>query len=79
VPAEELDAAVARQVELLLQGGPEAIAAAKELAQELPGMTPGEQRAYTAAMIADRRTSPEGQEGLRAFLARRSPAWIENT
>ncbi len=77
VPADELDAAVQRQVDVLLQGGPDALAAAKELVQELPGMTPGEQRDYTAAMIADRRTSPEGQEGLRAFLARRSPSWIE--
>jgi methylglutaconyl-CoA hydratase len=78
VPAAELDAAVRRQVEMLLQGGPDALAAAKELVQELPGMTPGEQRDYTAAMIADRRTSPEGQEGLSVFLARRSPSWIEN-
>jgi methylglutaconyl-CoA hydratase len=62
---------------MLLQGGPEALAAAKELAQELPSMASGEQRAYTAAMIADRRTSHEGQEGLSAFLGRRSPAWIE--
>jgi methylglutaconyl-CoA hydratase len=79
VPTEELDAAVQRQIEMLLQGGPEALAAAKELVHELPGMTHGEQHAYTAAMIADRRTSPEGQDGLRAFLARRSPSWIENT
>ncbi|MDQ2784712.1 MAG: enoyl-CoA hydratase-related protein [Chloroflexota bacterium] len=79
VPAEELDAAVARQTELLLHGGPHALAAAKELVQELPGMTDGEQRAYTAALIAHLRTSPEGQEGLRAFLDRRSPSWTPET
>ncbi|MCA1668615.1 MAG: enoyl-CoA hydratase/isomerase family protein [Thermomicrobia bacterium] len=76
VPAEELDAAVARQTAMLRHGGPRALAAAKELVQELPGMTDGEQRAYTAALIADLRTGPEGQEGLRAFLDRRSPSWI---
>ena len=79
VPAEELDAAVARQTEMLLQGGPQALAAAKELVQELPGMADGEQRAYTAALIAHLRTSPEGQEGLRAFLDRRSPSWTSET
>jgi len=79
VPAEELDAAVARQTEMLLQGGPHALAAAKELVQELPGMTDSEQRAYTAALIAHLRTSPEGQEGLRAFLDHRSPSWTPDT
>jgi methylglutaconyl-CoA hydratase len=29
----------------------------------------------TARRIAERRTSAEGQEGLRAFLERRPPAW----
>ncbi|MDQ6909113.1 MAG: enoyl-CoA hydratase-related protein [Chloroflexota bacterium] len=79
VHAEELDAAVARQTEMLLQGGPHALAAAKELVQELPGMTDGEQRAYTATLIASLRTSPEGQEGLHAFLDRRPPAWTPET
>lgn len=79
VPAEELDAAVARQTDMLLHGGPHALAAAKELMQELPGMADGEQRAYTAALIAHLRTSPEGQEGLRAFLDRRSPSWTSET
>jgi len=75
VPSDELDAAVARQTAMLLHGGPGALAAAKELVQELPGMTDGEQRAYTAALIAALRTGEEGQEGLRAFLDRRSPSW----
>lgn len=79
VPADALDSAVARQTEMLLHGGPHALAAAKELVQELPGMTDGEQRAYTAALIARLRTSPEGQEGLRAFLDRRAPAWSPGT
>jgi enoyl-CoA hydratase/carnithine racemase len=29
----------------------------------------------TAERIAERRTSEEGQEGLRAFLERRRPSW----
>lgn len=31
----------------------------------------------TAKRIARRRISPEGQEGVRAFLARRKPSWTE--
>ena len=77
VPADELDAAVNRQVEMVRQGSPHALTAAKELVQELPSMADGEQRTYTAALIAHLRTSPEGQEGLRAFLDRRPPAWAK--
>jgi methylglutaconyl-CoA hydratase len=29
----------------------------------------------TARRIARRRVSPEGQEGVRAFLGRRKPSW----
>lgn len=79
VPADALDTAVAHQTEMLLQGGPHALAAAKELVQELPGMADGEQRAYTASLIARLRTSPEGQEGLRAFLDRRPPSWTKES
>ncbi|HBO8813369.1 TPA: gamma-carboxygeranoyl-CoA hydratase, partial [Pseudomonas aeruginosa] len=32
-------------------------------------------RRYTEAAIARIRISPEGQEGLRAFLEKRTPAW----
>jgi len=79
VPADELDAAIDRQTAMLLHGGPHALAAAKELVHELPGMTDGEQRAYTATLIAHLRTSAEGQEGLRAFLDRRSPSWMSES
>jgi methylglutaconyl-CoA hydratase len=36
---------------------------------------PDEAAAYTAQAIAARRTSAEGQEGLRAFLDKRPPRW----
>lgn len=55
--------------------GPEAMTVAKELVRHaLAGDTPAA-AAYTARTIAERRTSAEGQEGLRAFLERRDPAW----
>jgi methylglutaconyl-CoA hydratase len=67
--AEDLDEAVDRIVAQLLGAGPEAVRAAKRLVLERPE---GEDTAYR---IAARRTSAEGQEGLRAFLERRPPAW----
>lgn len=62
---DDLDAAVDRIVGELLTAGPEAARAAKELARApLPADV-------TARRIAERRASPEGQEGLRAFLEKR--------
>jgi methylglutaconyl-CoA hydratase len=69
--AEDLDGAVDSVVEALLQGGPEAVRAAKQLVREHPT---GE---ATAQIAARRRTSEEGQDGLRAFLEKRRPAWLE--
>lgn len=67
--AEDLDAAVARPLEAVLAGGPEAVRAAKRLVLDAPLAD------ETAARLAERRTSDEGQEGLAAFLERREPRW----
>jgi len=66
---DDLDGTVERVVRELLSAGPSAARAAKELARE---PQPAEE---TARRIAAHRTSPEGQEGLRAFLEKRSPTW----
>ena len=60
-----------RVVDELLTSGPEATREAKRLVRERPG---GEEAARIAARL---RAGTEGQEGLRAFLERRKPAWIE--
>jgi len=76
VDADALDAAVERQVALLLRAGPIAAAAAKRLVREV-ALEPDRDRldASNAALIAALRVSPEGQEGLSAFLDKRAPAW----
>ena len=61
--------AVDRVVGELLTSGPQAAREAKRLVQERPT---GEDTAHIAARL---RTSPEGQDGLRAFLERRKPGW----
>jgi methylglutaconyl-CoA hydratase len=60
-------------VEEILAGGPIATREAKRLARERP------EGADTAHIAAARRTSDEGQEGLRAFLDKRKPGWAEQT
>jgi methylglutaconyl-CoA hydratase len=67
--AADLDDAVERVLADLLAGGPEAVRAAKRLVRERPDGP------ETARIAAERRTSAEGQEGLRAFLEKRAPAW----
>lgn len=78
VPAGELDATVARQVDLLLQGGPNALKQAKKLVFSVANHDNTRQRQIdedNARLIARLRVSEEGQDGLRAFLDKREPAW----
>jgi methylglutaconyl-CoA hydratase len=75
VAPTELDAAVNRYLQELLSAGPEAIAAAKALIPMVWGRPIADAMPITAAAIATRRVSPEGQEGLRAFLEKRKPRW----
>jgi len=63
------DAALARVLAELRTAGPRAARHAKRLVLDRPDGP------ETARLIAERRTSDEGQEGLRAFLERRPPAW----
>jgi methylglutaconyl-CoA hydratase len=67
--AADLDAAVEALVGELRSAGPEAGRHAKKLVLERPDGLGTERR------IAQRRTSDEGQEGLRAFLEKRPPTW----
>jgi methylglutaconyl-CoA hydratase len=67
--ATDPDDAVAEIVSDLLASGPEAVREAKRLVRERPSGV------ETARIAAARRTSAEGQEGLRAFLDKRKPLW----
>jgi methylglutaconyl-CoA hydratase len=71
--AADLDAAVAAIVTELRTAGPEAARHAKKLVLERPDGLATERR------IAQRRTSEEGQEGLRAFLEKRYPSWASRS
>ena len=69
---ENLDDAVEQVVGHILAAGPEAARAAKRLVRDRPA---GEATAQLAARL---RTSPEGQEGLRAFLEKRAATLPES-
>jgi methylglutaconyl-CoA hydratase len=67
--SEDLDATVDHVTAELLSAGPDASRAAKQLARAPLAAE------ESARRIAAHRTSGEGQEGLRAFLEKRAPAW----
>jgi methylglutaconyl-CoA hydratase len=75
VPEEDLDAAVEGRVKELLKAGPRAMAEAKALIREVAWRRVEDVQRYTVERIADVRVSPEGQEGMRAFLEKRKPDW----
>jgi methylglutaconyl-CoA hydratase len=76
VEEAQLDPAVGAIVDELLKGGPKAHAAAKDLIARVSNR-PIDQVLLedTAARIARMRVSPEGQEGIAAFLEKRLAAW----
>jgi len=78
-PVAALDEAVDRVLHFWAKGGPVAQREAKQLALRMAGMTrDSAERTDTenAALIARLRVSPEGQEGLSAFLDKRAPGWV---
>lgn len=76
VPGHLLDAAGGRLLERLAEGGPQAQAAAKSAIAVVAGRPIDDGLvAETAGWIADCRASPEGREGIAAFLAKRPPNW----
>ena len=78
VEADALDAAVQRQLDFLRKAGPNAAAGAKALVRRVAAGGDGATLdAANANLIAALRVSPEGQEGLSAFLDKRKPAWCD--
>jgi methylglutaconyl-CoA hydratase len=69
--AADPDTAVDQLLRELLTSGPQAVREAKRLVRE------GPRDEATTEVAARLRTSAEGQEGLRAFLERRRPAWSD--
>ncbi len=77
VAPEQLDARVQEIIDALLQGGPLAQAAAKDLIRAVDGQPVNDTLVEeTAHRIAHLRATPEAREGISAFLEKRQPNWI---
>lgn len=80
VPADQLDEAVDTLVGKLLLGGPNALAATKDLLRRIPSF--GDQTEafrWAAKLSASLFASDEGREGMAAFAEKRTPAWVPAT
>ena len=77
---DEMDERIEKLIAAILAAGPVALREAKLLIDAVSGQPLSNALvADTAARIARVRVSPEGQEGLRAFLEKRKPVWAPNT
>jgi len=76
VAADKLDDTVRQYVAEALTASPTAVARAKALIPRVAGRAPADVMAITAEAIAAQRVSPEGQDGLQAFLNKGKPGWI---
>jgi methylglutaconyl-CoA hydratase len=74
--SESLDREIDRLTHHLLSASPAALAATKRLlADVVEAPMDDVLLAATAKCIADARVSPEGREGITAFLEKRAPSW----
>lgn len=75
--AEELDPRINRLLGCLMLASPPALAECKRLIRDVTGRPiDAALAADTAARLAARRVSPDGREGVAAFLGKRQPSWV---
>lgn len=75
VEPDALDAEVAAVVDDLLLGGPNALAAAKDVLRRVPNMHPDDAFPWAVARSAELFASDEAAEGMAAYLEKRPPNW----
>lgn len=76
VSRETLSDVTAGWIRNLLNNGPQAIAATKQLIREVSNKAIGDElKTYTSELIARLRVGDEGQEGLTAFFEKRAAAY----
>lgn len=77
VEADALDSVTAGIVKALVSASPNAVKEAKRLVQDVTGVPLTDALiANTAERIAVIRASDEGREGVRSFLEKRKPGWL---
>jgi methylglutaconyl-CoA hydratase len=76
VDHDDLESATQKQISRFLNAGPIAAREAKALIKGVLSASPESLTDYTCKTIARLRISPEGQEGMKAILEKRKPAWM---
>ncbi len=72
---EKLDGALNQIIQGMLQNSPNALKVAKHFLKNIREKSFEEKLELAACTLAELRASPEGQEGLTAFLEKRKPNW----
>ncbi|MEY4615753.1 MAG: hypothetical protein RJB66_713 [Pseudomonadota bacterium] len=72
---EEVEEFVKSWIQTFLDAAPVAVAETKKLLKDLSRQDGKTQKSVTTSLIAARRVSDEGQEGLKSFLEKRQPQW----
>lgn len=76
IPEEQLFEFTLNYAQQIAQNAPEAVKQSLQLAHEVANKTINEELTnYTAALIAQKRISVEGQQGITAFLNKEKPNW----
>ena len=76
VPADGLDAEVARYTDMLALGGPLALAATKAMLRRPAADTMAADFTGMLELSAKHFASEEGQEGIQSFVAKRKASWV---
>ena len=76
---DEMEGSVSRVIAEVMTSGPIAVTSAKRMVAELDRWDGDDEslRSWTLDLTSKMRGSPEGQEGLSAFLDGRKPAWSQ--
>lgn len=74
--AEDMDRFILQLLEQMLKGRPRAVVRSKQLINELSdGTSMDEHMKQMPELLAEVRVTPEAQEGITAFLEKRTPDW----
>ena len=76
VPGDQLRAAVQEEIDMINQGGPNAVVECKKLVRAVPNWGREEAFAKTAEWSGRMFRSDEGAEGMAAFREKRKASWI---
>ena len=73
---QQIDELIEVKVQALKSAGPKALAASKQLIEEVSHLSLEKAGEITARYLAERRASSEAKEGIEAFFNKRKPRWV---